>query len=202
MSKVLTRIGWMVLIALLAVPSAASAGLIDMIWELSGPQLTGLVLIRCQSKSAQIFGCGGGNPFGIQATIDERIWVDYDLAFYWSTGKDAGPQEYEAFKVFLFSLDPKLVVQPIKQANFFTIGAGPMFNLFTGSGFDNFSKKGWKIVPAARFNAGRLGNMEIAYTFRIYADEFVPDDFGPPPHAINVDKPREVVQGMSVTVKF
>jgi hypothetical protein len=205
---------WAVLCATLVFPQHARAGLGDIIWEMSGPQMVGAI-IRCRIP----FG-GGAKQCGVQL-IDpkaapkrevEHVWFAIEGGVYTSTGHNSGGNDYKAWDIWMFAFEPMLEFRydgdisaaydrPAPGTS--GVGAvyggiGPLINRFVVKGEpESFTKYGIKLRPIAIAYAG----WAIEYNIRLYPDGFTPDQFGfgTPTDA---NRPFEAVQSISISVPW
>jgi hypothetical protein len=196
-----------VLFATLVFPRQAHAGLGDIIWEMSGPQLVGAI-VRCRMP----FG-GGAAECGVTA-LDaksanvEKVWYAIEGGGYVSTGHNSRGTNYRFGRIGMFAFEPMLEFRldgDISQAyernsgkGAVYVGVGPMVNHFIVKGpTPAFTKYGVKLRPIAIAFSG----WALEYNIRVYPDEFTPDlfGFGPPTTG---NRPFEAVQSISVSVPW
>ena len=191
-----------VLVAVLAFPREGSARLLDLIWEMSGPQMVGLVAYCTFDFRGNPIECR--IPFRSlldrRALSAPRAWFSLEGGGYVSTGKD-GIIPFDFGDVWMAVLDPMIEFR-VSQARLFNRvriahGVGATFNYFVGSGFDGFAKAGLKFRPvSAEF--GR--NWELAYTIRVYPDPVEPEDFDVNPGLRNNE--LEATHGLTLLYRF
>jgi hypothetical protein len=183
----------------------ARAGLIDIIWDMSGPQMVGLVL-RCRVPLD-----GGATKcdlvekkVGIQAGQTDvmkgpRVWFNVEGAVYTSTGKNEGNTNYRAFRTHMLGFDPVAEYAWVSndRVRVFS-GAGATLQFLVGDGFNRFGKAGFKVRPIGVEIGDRV---ELAFNVRLYPDGFGADQFGfgPPPTG---DRPFERTFGFTAGYKF
>lgn len=190
---------------LLIRPGDARAGLMDFIWDMSGPQMVGVVL-RCRVP------LGGGTAqcefvekkVGIQEGQTDvmkgpRVWFNVEGAIYTSTGKNEGTTDFRAFRTHMLGFDPIVEYAWVSndRVRVFT-GAGVTLQFLVGDGFNRFGKAGFKVRPIGV----ELGDhVELAFNVRLYPDGFGADQFGfglPP----TGDRPFERTFGFTAGYKF
>jgi len=199
-----------VICATLIFPRQAHAGLADIIWEMSGPQMVGLML-RCRVP----FG-GGATSCSIaaaQQAVDggvkkKWVWLSVEGGAYVSTGHNSGGIDYEFGRIGMFTFEPMVeflgtgdigaASMKGDHAGAVYFGIGPMINRFVVKGpAPSFWKHGVKLRPIAI----AFSRWALEYNIRIYNDGFTPDEFGfGAPMKIN--RPFEAVQSISVTVPW
>ena len=181
----------------------ASAGIIDIIFEMSGPQMIGKGA-RCRVSAmggvtrCDLFGIprGTSDP---DIMTDKRWWVNLEGAFYTSTGKNEGNTDYEAFRTFMLSFEPLVEVA---SKNYGTVrvfhGIGLASHFLFGPDFDSFTNAGYKLRPIAV----EIGNRwELALNVRLYPNGFGADQFGFGPSPPG-DRPFEHTWGFTVGIKY
>ena len=95
-------------------PAVADAGLLDIIWDMSGPQMIGKGA-RCRvpvtggDTRCDIFSIRRGGD-ALDTITDRDWWVNLEGAVYTSTGKNEGNTDYEAFRTFMLSFEPLVEV--------------------------------------------------------------------------------------------
>lgn len=191
---------------LLLRPTDAQAGLMDFIWDMSGPQMIGGVL-RCRVP------VGGGTTkctavgfpvFGVKklqsdVMTERRTWANLEGGVYTSTGKNDGNTNYRAFRTEMLSFDPMIEFASVsnKKVRIFH-GAGGTFQFLFGPDFRAFGNAGFKV----RVFGAEIGDLwELAFNVRLYPDGFGADQFGFGPSPPG-DRPFERTVGASVSRKL
>jgi len=206
-------ISWAVLCATLVFPQQARAGLGDIIWEMSGPQMIGAI-VRCRIP----FG-GGAKQCGVQVLNPadaakrqvEHIWFAIEGGVYGSTGHNSGGTDYTAGSIWMFAFEPMLEFRydgdisaaydrPASGPGIGAVygGIGPLVNRFLVKGeAESFTAYGIKVRPIAIAWSG----WAIEYNIRLYPDGVTPDQFGfgPP---MDFNRPFEAVQSISISVPW
>lgn len=196
------------LCATLAYPTHARAGLGDIIWEMSGPQMVGVV-VRCrvpfdrQSEGPHCIV----NILGLDEE-SEKVWLAVEGGAYVSTGKNAGGVDYKFGRIGMFAFEPMLEFRYAgniaaaydrrERQKVFYGGVGPMINSFIVRGSTPaFAKYGVKLRPIAFAMAG----WAVEYNLRLYPDGFTPDQFGfgPP---LKFNRPFEAVHSVGVSIPY
>ena len=188
---------------LAGVPAVANAGLIDIIWDMSGPQMIGDVG-RCRvpvtggETKCSFFGAPNGeNP----DVMETRAWVSLEGGVYFSTGKNEGDTDYEAFRTFMLSFEPVVEVGSLTfntgRVRLFH-GAGLASHFLFGPDFRRFTNAGFKLRPVGVEIGDRL---EVSLNIRLYPDGFGADQFGFGPSPAG-DRPFEHTWGFTVGYKY
>jgi hypothetical protein len=190
----------------LGVPLNSSAGLLDLIWDTSGPQFIGPVL-RCRVPVA-----GGATKCSLAgipldgpdimtrgAAGEKRVWVSFEGGVYLSTGKNENGIDFEGLKAYMISIDPVLELASLGDANWRLYhGAGSTFQFVVGPDFRRFGKFGFKLRPiAAEFG----DHWEAALNVRLYPSGFGSDQFGFGPRPSG-DRPFEHSWGVMAGYKY
>jgi hypothetical protein len=190
-----------VLFALLFVPRASHAGLLEFIWELSGPQLVGsgagcLYTFQFKKQECRIGGIfllpesqKPSNPHGPFLVIGGSA--------LFSTPKDSDTQEYDWFDANMVAFEPGvLAFSKVGSPTSWRLGhgAGASWGLLFGDNFRRFDKFAVSIIP---IEASR-GNWILALKFRIYPNGFTDDEFGFGPR-VSFNRPAEFTWGGSIS---
>jgi hypothetical protein len=205
MSRVRLRTPGVVLLMLLAFPHQARADFFDFIWEMSGWQAYGAVILHCKTDLA-----GGGTECRLldwkrlTPPIAERnqrkAWLAFNGTVYTSSGKDAEGNNYKKLENHMVALDPLIEVQVLRAFLGLTPYHGVFggsFNFMVGRDYRRFFNAGLKFKPfGATFRLFSLRG-DAAYTFRLYPDGFSRDEFGFAPSPPGVDDSWERVHGFS-----
>jgi hypothetical protein len=188
------------LIASLVFPREAGAGLMEIIWEMSGPSLVG-ALSQCRvnlqtgASECRIYGRKvSGNPDAFATT---RVWLLLENGLYVSTGRNTN-NDYSYGDVAMAAFDPLLEVRSGALRDFqFHHGVGLSYNFLVGEGFRRFNKVSAKLRPLAftykRFN--------FAYNLRLYESGFTSQDFGLELQP-GEEREFEIVHGLSIGVDW
>lgn len=210
MSRRPLAICFAIVCATLAYPQHARAGLGDIIWEMTGPQMVGKI-IRCRFPL---------NDTGPQCQVrtlredaskgEEKIWFAAEGGVYVSTGHNSGGHDYEAWNIWMLTFEPMLEVRYPSGGDISRAytkdsgrgavygGIGPMINRFLVKGpAKAFTRYGIKFRPIAIAYNG----WGVEWNIRVYPDGVTPDQFGfGPPLSIN--RPFEAVQSVSISVPW
>jgi hypothetical protein len=195
MSAKCLRTAGLVLIASLAYPLTASASIIDFIWEMSGPQMIGLVL-HCEydpqfkgpyetdpqtKKDFTRADCRFVDRRFVGYTrirTQRRFWLSVDTGIYGSTGKDSDLREYKFLKTGMLAIEPIFEIRSFDSGDGRLVihhgVAGFSYDYLFGSGFDSFDKAAVKFRPIA-FTIKQKFN--VALNVRIFPNGITPDEF-------------------------
>jgi hypothetical protein len=203
-----------VMLATLIFPAHARAGLIDIIWEMTGPQMIG-VSIRCRMsfRSGQNEKCVITLPVAQPGELaldpgPEKLWFALEGGAFVSTGKNSGDIDYKFGRIGMFAFEPMLEFRYAgdigaaysKKDGFGAVygGVGPLINSFIVRGSTvAFAKYGVKLRPIAMVYSGWV----LEYNVRLYTDKVTPDQFGfgPP---MKYDRPHEFIHSIGVSIPW
>lgn len=191
-----------VLMMLFAGPHAASAGIIEILAEMSGPQMIG-GLVECRvGVDAVLEQCTvvGWKVAGSGVRSSTKMWLSLEGGAYVSTGHDVDGQDYEFGKTYMLAFDPMIEIQTVSRPKWGMYHGvmGASYNFLVGEGFRKFTNVGFKLRPIGVIIANRLN---IAYNLRLYPSGFTADQFGRLPVVPESTKP-EAVHGISVGYRF
>lgn len=195
------------LVMLFSCPRDGSAGIIEIIGEMSGPSMIGFPAeCRVQLNGTGEYKCDiYAHLVGVRQFQQQRLWLSFEGGPYFSTGRDASGQDYQAFKIWMLAFDPMLHVRTSKPGSRVVVSHGVLgvsSNLFFGEGFDAFVNLAFKLRPVAlEFPIGRGWRIEAAYNLRLYPSGFTSDLFGKVPVVPESDRP-ETVHSLSVAFRF
>jgi hypothetical protein len=137
------------LIALLGAPRPSEAGLLEIIWEMSGPQMLGFALGCLYSPSTKKFEqCRiGENPtaqyMSAKADTDRpKTFIGFSGGIYGSTGVDSGTQEYKWWEIGMVELGTGLSFRSFDPTdNHVRVqhGFGVVYERLFGRGIENFN---------------------------------------------------------------
>lgn len=195
------------LVMLFSGPRVGNAGIIEIIGEMSGPSMFGVVPeCRIQISATGEYQCRVFKKvLGVQQFQQPRLWLSLEGGPYFSLSHDASGQHYETGKIWMLAFDPMLHIRTTTPGSRVVVSHGILgvsSNLFFGEGFDEFVNLAFKLRPVAvEFPAGRRTRVEIAYNLRLYPSGFTSDLFGKVPVVPESDRP-ETVQSLSVAFRF
>jgi hypothetical protein len=185
--------------ALLGVPRRSDAGLLELIWEMSGPQMIGsgfscLYNFGLQKQECRIGGVflkpeseRPKNPHGPFLVLGGSGFV--------STSKDSDTQQYGWFDANMVAFEPGVLVfsKPDPEDGVrFAHGAGISYGLLFGENFRRFDKFAFSFIPIEV----SYKKIIVAAKIRIYPNGFTDDEFGFGPR-LDFDRPAETTWGFS-----
>ena len=157
-----------VLLALLAFPRTGSAGIGEIILEMSGPQFVGGGL-ECK--------------FTLLGTLEQCYAIVPGVSRERSGAKQRvrlslEGTDYEVGRIWMLAFDPMLEFVSRDRGNVRVYHGfmGVSYNLFMGKGFDPFSNVALKLRPIGV----RFKDFAVEYNIRFYSNRFTPDEFGQP----------------------
>jgi hypothetical protein len=203
------------------VPQVASAGLGELIWEMSGPQFAG-ANIRCRTQ----FNVWKPKCYVSPAVLvafegDKRVpriltWLSIEGGVYVSTGKnnteDGTEFDYRFASVAMFGLEPMVeFVSPLekilpflpdgdieKEGLTFYHGVGYMLDGFVLNNPGPFAMDGVKL----RVIGVSYRKYEFDFNLRVYRHGSTPDQFGFGPPLGDVDRPSETSLSFGFSVPW
>ena len=175
-----------------AVPSTARAGMLDIIWGMSGPRMVGVGAFCRITYQGEIVTCK------ITGRKEHpRVWLTGETAFYFSVGDKNG---FDFGDAFMVTADPMVEWRWLAKPFMVYSGAGATYNVLFGPDFDTFDNLGVKIRPIAAEWSGFVIR-GLQYNVRFYGDEFGRDLFGRA-RPVRGDRPREVIHTVSFVLPF
>jgi len=197
-----------VVLAVLAFPRLGSAGIGELIIEMSGPQMYGF-LADCRIAISGTFEqCKAVSvPFaGPGISSATRVWLSFEGGFYISTAAKG----FGHGNVRMLAFDPMLEIQTISKPRFAMYHGvmGASFNYLAvgentaGVNVPNFANAAFKLRPiGVVFPVGGRWRLEVEYNFRLYPNRFRPEQFGKAPDPAQKTT-SEVVHGIVVGLRF
>ncbi len=191
-------------LGLLAFPREGSAHILDIIWEMSGPQMIGIVT-GCDYDKTNGFKCRIADKFLDRERVQpdwHSFWLVVDAGLYGSTTKNSDTQEFDWFKTGMVAVEPMVMRGSLgdggNNSSSLYHAAGISYDLLFGKGFSPFDKFAFKFVPIGY----KFKSFSVAYTLRAYHNGFTPDEFGEGDRQDDLDRPFEVVHGISFGFTF
>jgi len=191
-----------ILAGVLVFPRDGRAGIIEIIIEMSGPQMFGF-LVECRVPiDGTLDQCTvvGKKVAGQAAPPPRKLWFSMEGGVYVSTGHDVDGLDYEFGKTYMLAFDPMMEVQTVTRQNFSMYHGvmGVSYNFLFGEGFRKFTNVAFKLRPIGVIIGNRVN---ISYNLRLYPSGFTADQFGQLPPSPETTKP-ETVHGFSVGYRF
>jgi hypothetical protein len=181
------------LMTLLCLPRESAAGIGDIIFGMSGPQMIGAIAHCRVPFGGSVTQCHILNKGRTADADDLPFWVSLEGGFYVSTTRDAKDgHEFDWFDVRMVTFEPLFEWRwPSHPRIRHGIGLG--YNFLFGDGFDAFDKFNVKL----RLIDVEFPGFDLAFNLRLYPNGVTSNEFSPGPK-IDVDRPAEVVIGASV----
>jgi hypothetical protein len=177
--------------ASLAYPITASAGIGEIILQMSGPRMLGVGLECRMVFSGTREPCKVSSPatavFFAENQPDVKMWLSLGGGFYWSLNKTVDGQDYDTGEVKMWSFDPMLEIEskawPIENKNLklqiYHGVLGVSYNLLHGDAFPTFSNAALRLRPAGIVIPFSTNwGVDFSYNVRLYPRGFTPEDFG------------------------
>jgi hypothetical protein len=181
------------LVMLFSCPRDGTAGIIEIIAEMSGPKMYGIagdcrldltgVWQSCKASTMR-------RTVGmlVEERHDARIWLSLGGGFYWSAKKTVNGLPYERSEVKMITFDPMLEIESKSWAvphstvrlQLYHGVVGASYNFLYGDGVPNkFSNVGFKVRPFGIVIpiAGDFA-FDFSYDLRVYPTRFTAEDFG------------------------
>ena len=203
------------------VPTVASAGIGELIWEMSGPQFAG-GNIRCRTRLDVWKPQCYVSPAFIAKTADPgqrvKVWLSIEGGVYVSTGKNRTDEfgnefDYRFASVAMFGFEPIVeFLSPLEKVLPFlpegdienkdalTIyhGVGYMLDGFVLNNPGPFAMDGVKF----RVIGVAFKGYEFDFNLRVYRHGTTPDQFGFAPPLGDVDRPSETSLSFGFSVPW
>ena len=192
-----------ILLVALGLPRSAHAGLLDFIWEMSGPQMIGTgygCFLTLQWKREECRVHGVPVPVKIEQGAPHRggPFLVLDASYLFSTGKDSATQDYDWGQVQMVMLEPALAFRSIGESGRDTVriyhGVGVTWNYLFGKDMRGFDKFGYKFTPIDI----AYKQVAVAFEIRLYPNGFTDDEFGAGPR-LDFNRPHETTYGVKVS---
>jgi len=172
-------IGALVFAALLVFPRTGSAGIGEVILELSGPQFVGGGLeckFTLQGILEQCYAVVPGVAREGSIAKVRRVRLSIEGTGFVSTGKNSNGVDYEFGHIWMLSFDPMLEYVSLERPplTIYHGFLGASYNLFFGKDFDAFANVALKLRPIGV----RIKGVAFEYNIRLYPNRFTPEQFG------------------------
>ncbi len=180
----------MAFITVLMMSRVSTAGVLDVIWEMSGPRMIGVGVSCRLSFDGQYKDC---TPVAARSGKPEehKPWFVAEGTFYFSIPHNG----FGWFDAFMVAAEPLVEFPWVSREWLVYSGVGASYDVLFGPGFSAFDNAGVKIRPIAVERNG----WGVQYHVRVYPDEFGHDLFGRAPPATG-NRPHETIQTASVTI--
>jgi hypothetical protein len=187
-------------------PGLAEAGIIDWIWEMSGPQMIGAQVITCDFDMASARDPGKeSTPYQCELLfrrvagdrdfrLHPRKWVlSVGGALYGALDHESDMGKFKKGSVWMFGVEPTVEYR-FRKGGFGLIPiAGGSFFVLKGSDFEPFGNAGGKLALVVK-----TGPIGLEYTMRIFPSRFTARQFGRTNP--NEQATREYVHGLALTL--
>ena len=225
------RIAGIVLVGVLVCPGIAHASLWDLIWKMSGPQMSGIPLhcewvlgniesqrtrdlrakglegppdTRGECRFLDIRFTGYAKPRNERQTPRE-LWLSLDTGPYWSTGKDPHggvDPDYKHGEVWMVAAEPILEV----RSKTWRGGSIALDHGILGATYHLFFGDDFGTFDKGglKFKPAvvTIGRWNATATVRWYLNGTTPDEFGKTSPRQDINRPNEWVYGFSLGYLF
>jgi hypothetical protein len=165
------------LLMLLGAPRPSNAGLLEIIWEMTGPQMLGLGYSCMHSPKTQTIEQCRWSPLvrGLNTTTGIKgPFLVFGGSILGSTGVDSPSQDYDWLEIGMVTLDPGVAVRSHNQGDVQVHHAvGLSYNLIFGRDVETFHKWAITVTPyditIVRFAVG--------LKLRLYPNGFLDEEF-------------------------
>jgi hypothetical protein len=190
----------------LGFPRVGHASIWDFIFEMSGAQQTGIVVLTCRfvpegGEECRLFDIWRITPSPLTRGFSERrAWVTFETGVYTSTQRDSEGIDYRGFRHNMAALESTLDVRPYSgwARNIYHGVIGGTYNILKSGGSQLFHKGGLKFRPLA----ATFGPVDLNFSLRVYPRGFTPEEFGFPASPTTRDNEWERVYGATVGFKW
>jgi hypothetical protein len=187
-------------VALLGAPRPSSAGLLEIIWEMSGPQMIGLsyaCMYGVTSRSLE------------QCRIGQLITKDWLVGrgkgpylvlgggIFGSTSKDSSTQSYDWGEVWMVALEPGVAVRSYETSTVqIHHAAGISYALLFGDDFRRFDKFAFTVTPIDV----AYKRVAVGVKLRMYPNGFTDDEFKAFLPRVSGNRPFETTIGFTFSL--
>jgi hypothetical protein len=195
------------LFALLGMPHRSEAGLIELIWEMSGPRMLGAGFGCTYTLKGEREDCrlasllhGGKARQAVTRSDPHGPLVFVGGSYFFSTGHDSKTQEYDWFGTHMLAVEPGLKFRSkVRSGTNIRVshGAGVSYDFLFGQPFRRFTKLGFTLTPIEL----EYKRVAVGFIVRIYPDGFKDDEFRSG-RRVDHDGPSERLYGVSATLIF
>jgi len=192
------------LIALVGVPRPSEAGLLEIIWEMSGPTMLGIsygCMIRLPSGSLDQCRVGG-NPVAQARTADashgKGVFLALGASLLGSTGKDSRTQGYDWGEIWMLAAEPGIAFRSFDNADCAIQvhhGIGISWDLMFGKDIPHYDKFAIVVTPVDV----AFGKVAFGIKLRLYPNGFTDDEFKPRTLA-PANRPFETTLGFTFSI--
>jgi hypothetical protein len=201
----------LVMVSMFATPRSSDAGIGELIWGLSGPQLVGFGMSCRLNFHLKPEECLAGARFtgkttehkeGRRYLVPEPL-LSFGGSYFRSTGTNAETKDglevpYRLGEVEMLEGEPALLLKFTTKrdnVNVF-LGTGVSYDFLFGSHFEAFDKFAFKFTSEVTIKKVNFG-----FVARLYPHGFTPDEFGNG-ERLHYARPAEWAFGPTVGFKF
>src|SRR4051812_12869749 len=202
------------LLSVVLAPRASEAGLGEVIWGLSGPQLVGLGYgcrfhysddtngadKKPDGKKKLHSECQAGAPPTARDELlvhPKLLGVSLGAVYFRSTDTDSDTATYKLGEVEMLAIEPAVSLTYFHRddENFRLYhGVGISYDFAFGAHYQAFDKFGFKITVV---EAVLWKHLSLGYNWRIYPNGFTADEFGKGPR-LHFNRPAEAAKGYTI----
>lgn len=191
------------LMALLGAPRPTEAGLVEIIWEMSGPQMLGLAygcMYSARTGGLEQCRIGGGffNGDKDRKAPDKGPFLVLSGSIMGSTGKDSATAGYDWGEIWMLAFEPGLAVRSYDNLSSgiqVHHGLGISYDVLFGRDIRRFDKFAITVTPVDV----AFKHVAIGVKLRMYPHGFSDDEFKPGPR-ITKNRPFETTLGFTFSV--
>jgi hypothetical protein len=212
MSKHRLLLATSVVLAVLAFPRIGSAGIGELIIEMSGPRMYGILadcrfaidgsFDSCKAAALKVGRDGKAHALGFGLM---KVWLTLGGGAYFST---PGANGFDWGDVWMFAFDPMIEVQSFQRGkwNVYHGVMGLSYDFFVVRGSTkNFTSAALKLRPiGVGYHVGdpkKSKEIDVEYNLRLYPNAFRPEQFGHDPSLTPIIG-GEAVHSISVGYRF
>jgi hypothetical protein len=202
--------------ALMALPRPSNAGIAEVIWGMSGPQMIGF-LSECRvtlsgtgSSAVQDCAIFPGKklrqPARDRTNSETSVWLSLEGGYYVSTGKDQESGAFEFRDAHMLTFDPMLEIRSVgdstRRVTVYHGVMGISYNFLWGRHFRRFANAAVKLRPlGVAIPLGERKSLDFAYNLRLYPNGFAAEEFGHDPLPTRTNT-AEGVHGFTISFGF
>jgi len=187
------------LIALVGIPRPSEAGLLELIWELSGPRMLGAGYSCMYSlRTGERDQCRAGTGFvqGTSYSEKGRLFLVLGGSIFASTGKDSDTQSYDWGEIWMVALEPGVAFRSYENSAIQVHhGVGISYDVLFGGDIRRFDKFAFTVTPVD-FAYKRVA---VGIKYRLYPNGFTDDEFKPGPR-VSMNRAFESVFSLTFNV--
>jgi len=197
------------LIALLGVPRPSEAGLLEIIWEMSGPRMLGIsvgCMVNVESRSLDQCRLGSLPTYtvtkmdtGSQPTKTQHgPFLVLAGTLMGSTGHDSDTQGYDWGEIWMAAFEPGVAVRSYENANIQVHhGTGISYEWLFGRDIRHFDKFAFTVTPIDV----AYKRVAVGFKLRLYPNGFTDDEFKGGP-LITKNRAFETTFGFTFSIIF